>query len=325
MQRLTAPFIRMGKGEKSFFLPVALLLCAVLLMSFFLYGPRILLLALCAVGTALVLEYAFNKISRRDTTIWDGSAIVTGLIITCLCPASAPYWLPVVGTAFAILVAKMPFGGVGRNIFNPAAAGWCAMACCFPAHMFTYPSLDKPAFLSLANTPDLTTAPCITELLSSGTLGGHTAIEILLCRLNGPLGCTATLVILACGICLVQNRIASLWTPLGFLASAAILSAIFLRGTNSMLLSILFELSGGSLLFCAVFMTTDPVTTPKLNISRFLFGFLGGILTMLLRYIGIWEQGAPLAILIMNPTAPILDYFILRAKGKVGALKRSKI
>ena len=316
MNQQCAPYLRMGKGEKSFTLPVLCMLCALIIMAVFLYGPRVLLLCLISCFTAVACEYGYNKLFRTGTTVWDCSALVTGLILACLCPASAPYWMSALGSAFAILFGKMPFGGLGKNLLNPAALGWGLLAVCFPKSFFQYPSLKSYQFLSFGNTPEYTAAPSLAAALKDTALSPQNAFDILLSRISGPLGCTAVLILFACAIFLLQRKLIHPRIPISFLAAVAVISLLFPRSTNLPLFSLIYELSAGSLLFCAVFMATDPVTAPKFHCSQIIYGAGCGVFTMLLRFFGPFEQGAPLALLVMNALAPLLDHTVLWMKNR---------
>lgn len=302
-----APFIRQGKGANSLMMDMMLCIAALVLCAAVLYGFRAVVLWLVGMLTAIACEAAVNRLSRSPYTVGDGSAAVTGSLIALLCPASAPYSLPMLGSAFAILVLKMPCGGLGRYPINPTAAAWCLMAACRRSQMFSYPAVFPHHSLSLAAIPSYRAGVSSALLVKEGALAGRGPIDILLGKLNGPMGATMVVVIAACVCYLIYRRTASYRIMGGFLLSAAAVAAMFPRGGLSMVDSVLFELCSGSLLFCAVFVATEPVTSPFRPMSQWLYGMLGGVGTMLLRHVTTLEQAAPCAIVVCCLLSPLLD------------------
>ena len=305
-----APFIRQGKGANTLMMDMMLCAAALLLCAAVLYGFRAILLWLAGMLTAIACEAAINRLTRTPYTVGDGSAAVTGTLIALLCPASAPYSLPVLGSAFAIVVMKMPCGGLGRYPVNPTAAAWCLMAACRSAQFFAYPAVYPRRGLSLAAYPSYQAGESSALLLRDGGLAGRGPIDILLGRLNGPMGATMVVVIAACALYLIYRRTASYRIMGGFLLSSAVIAAIFPRGGLSPIDSVLWELCSGSLLFCAVFVATEPVTTPFRPIPQWIYGALGGGLTMLLRHAAGLEQAAPCAIVLCSLLSPLLDHIL---------------
>lgn len=305
-----APYIRQGKGANTLMMDMMLCAAALLLCAAVLYGFRVILLWLAGMLTAVACEAAINRLTRIPYTVGDGSAAVTGTLIALLCPASAPYSLPVLGSAFAIVVMKMPCGGLGRYPVNPTAAAWCLMAACCSTQFFSYPAVYPRQGLSLAAYPAYRAGQSTALLIQEGALAGRTPIDILLGRINGPMGATMVVVIAACALYLIYRRTASYRIMGGFLLSSAIIAATFPRGGLSPLHSVLWELCSGSLLFCAVFIATEPVTTPFRYVSQWIYGVLGGALTMLLRHTAGLQQAAPCAIVLCCLLSPMLDRFL---------------
>lgn len=307
-----APFLRVGRGERFHFLPVVFLLCCVVVLACVLYGPRVLLLTLCSVTSAIVCEFLLQMILTGHHTALDGSAAITGLCVVCLCPASVPYWLPALGSAFGILVAKQAFGGLGKNIVNPAAAGWCLMRICFPAQMTVYPAADL-SYLSLSNLPAFEPVASMTDLLHQGTFGGYRLSDFLFCRLPGPIGTSSVLLLIACAIFLLIRGTARADLLFCYLVGASLPALLFSRGGLAPI-SLVFELCSGSLLFCSVFLLADPVTAPKTLPARAIYGFAAGSMTLLLRCLSPWTETAPLAIFAVNLLARPLDSLAIQLK-----------
>ena len=292
-------------------LDMMLCVAALLFTSAVLYGFRVILLWLSSVLTAVLCEAAFQRLRKKPNTIADGSAMVTGSLLALLCPAGAPYYLPMLGSAFAILAIKMPAGGLGRYPVNPTAAGWCFMAACMPGDMFAYPAIFPRKALSLAVHPSFRPAASSALLIKEEALAGRGPMDILCGKLVGPLGATMAVVLAACACYLIYRRTASHHIMAGFVFACGVLAAFFPRAGLSGLDSILWELCSGSLLFCAIFVATEPVTSPFLRISQTGYGLLCGVLTMVFRRMPGMEQGAPIAILLCSLLSPLLDRLFL--------------
>ena len=245
----------------------------------------------------------------------DLSPVVTGLVIAMLLPASIPYYIPAAAALFAILVVKQPFGGTGNNLFNPAAAGFAFAAVCWPQVIFRYPQpLER-----------LEASGAVTARLMEGSaytlkLGGIPSIdwqELLLGNFAGPMGATHILVMATCLIFLLARKTVDWRIPLGFVLSAAVYSFFFARIPTSPLNSVCFELFSGSVMFTAIYMITDPVTSPKTGWGRFVYGLIAGLFTMLFRYYGGFEQGGMFAVLVCNSLSFAIDRGFISTKESV--------
>lgn len=304
-----------GESSRMIMLDVIICLAFINLIMVFYYGLHALFITATAVLSCIIFESAACFVMKKKNTISDLSAVVTGMILAALCPASAPLWLPVLGGAFAILICKIPFGGRGNNIFNPAAAAWLFMSTAFPAVMLSYP--DPVIFSAPTGTAVVTASPLSDVAL--GLTPNISAFELAFGRFPGPMGATPIAVLAACAIYLIIRRTAPISIMLSMLVTCGVVAMLFPR-LNNVMDSALFELSLGCLVFSAIFIATDPVTSPKTTAGRILFGIGCGIITMIIRYWGtIIYEGAPAAILIMNCLSKALDEFVL--KFNVGWLK----
>lgn len=274
-------------------------------MATYFYGPRCLVLALISAATCLVADYICSIMMGKGIAIRDISPIVTGLIIPLLLPASAGYHVMIVAGLFAVLVVKQPFGGLGQNIFNPAAGGAAFVTLCWPTAMFSYP---RP-FVTLPLTPtvDIALERSTTYSLSLGGLPAVDYLDMALGNVPGPMGTVHILVLLACMFYLFVRRAVKLNMTGGFMLGAAVFALLFPRGALTPFQSVAYELMSGSLLFAAIFLLSDPVTSPKRPIARTLYGVAGGVLCMFFRYIGRLEESVLFGILIMNAFVWLLD------------------
>lgn len=273
------------------------------------YGWRPVWIVLLSALAAVVSEWLCCLIQRKPIrTLLNGSAAVTGTIIGLLMSPMVDYWVPVLGSAFAIIVAKAPFGGYGRNVYNPAAAGLAVLTYCFPTRMFTYPAVtavDLPITMSVGDA--VVTAPSLAAQLRAGGAPTATFLQMLLGDFAGPIGATAILVLLACGGYLIIRRTASAWTVLPYLAICTLIAVANPVSGVNLFMGVAAQLSSGYVLFAAVFLLNDPVTTPRFWLGRVVYGVATGALVMLLQHVGRAEAGTCFAILIMNALAPIID------------------
>lgn len=287
------------------------------------FGARPAVMAVLTAAVCAVSELFFNLIQTKSTGISDCSALVTGMMIVMLMPVNAPMWLPCAAGVFAIVVAKGPFGSTGRNPFNPAAAGFAFAAICWPQLVFSYYNPESAAVLPLFADCTVQTVASPAAVLKSGLKPGILPFEMLWGNFAGPVGTTAILVIAACALYLFFKRTARWEITFCFLITAALIAAFFPRIACSPLTSVKYELMSGSLLFCSVFLVTDPVTSPHTAFGRCLYGAFAGALIMAFRTFGAFEQGAAFAVLIANVSAPLLDDLMCRAKGWEGELNEA--
>lgn len=272
-----------------------------------LFGMRVI--AVCGVTLlcALLFEAIGCAIARRPLSLGDGSAAVTGLIIALLMPASVPLFVPIIACAFAIFVVKLPFGGSGHNLFNPAAAGVAFVTECFSHHVFAYPARGSVLPFSIF-TPEVHTAASPAGLLKTGGSTAFSPEDLLIGQVTGAIGTVAILVLVAGAVYLFVRRGAAPLLTLSFLATCALLAALFPRVADiTRAQSVLFELCSGYLVFGAVFMLNDPVTSPRHPLAHAFYGVLVGALTMLMRHIGAFEESFCFALLLCNPFCNMLD------------------
>ncbi len=311
MTNITAPYIR--TDARAYRMTFDMLLACVVLgiFSAVTYGPRPLHILLACCLTALASEAVCCFLGRRPLrTVLDGTAAITGLIVGLLMSPMVDIRFPIVGTIFAIVVAKAPFGGTGRNVFNPAAAGVAFLTYCFPTQMFTYPAIDSGAQLPLT----MAVAPNAvkTQVSLAGQLQAHAVpsidpMEILLGNFTGPIGATAFLILLTLACYLMVRRTASPWTIVPYFATCALLAWLFPLSDMSSLQSLLLQLGSGYILFAGVFFINDPVTAPRFWLGRLVYGVLTAGMVMLLQRFGNYEASTCFAILLMNAFSPIID------------------
>ena len=311
MSNVRAPYLR-TEARSGYMIMDVLLSCVVLgIFSAVTYGPRPLLIMLISCVTAMVCETVCCFLGHRPMRMAiDGSAAVTGLIVGLLMSPMVDLWVPVVGSAFAIVVAKAPFGGTGRNVFNPAAAGVALLTYCFPQQMFTYPAIESGSQLPL--TMFITPGSVQTESSLANQLQAHAIppvdyTDILLGNVTGPIGATSFLILLTLACYLMVRRTASPWVMIPYFATCALLAWIFPLSRMDPANSFLLQLGSGYILFAGVFLINDPVTTPRFWLGRMAYGVFSAGMVMLLQRVGRFEAGTCFAILLINAFAPIID------------------
>ena len=299
------PYIKSKDSSNVIMSDILIAMIFLIILSFLYFGLRTLMIISVSVITCYLLDMIAVSLTNRSFTFPDISSIVTGIIISMLMPANIPIYVVVTASFFSILIIKQCFGGLGQNIFNPAAGGVAFVTLCWPDLLFIYP------------VPEIATK---TDIVAQNVcytlkLGGNPNIQItdmLLGKQPGPIGTVHILVILSCVMWLIIRK--SVYWPsiLSFILSCIFIAFLFPRLHNIRLLSVIYELFSGSLLFGAVFMITDPVTAPKYSVSKTVYGAIIGILTMIFRYFGGFSQGICFAILIGNSLSFSLDRIIYK-------------
>lgn len=315
----SSPHVRQGDDIKitmgDTILPLVFLLAAAIYYT----GVRALTITAVSVVSCVAFEYLYRRILGKSRSVGDMSAVVTGMIIAFCMPVSAPLWFPVVGGFFAIIIVKQLFGGIGRNIFNPAAAAICLLTVTWPGIMSTFPDATSK-FSAFATPTDFETGITVLASLKNGTLPSNKPFEMLIGYTPGNLGTTEILIIAIAAFVLLYRRIISWRVPLSFLGTVALAALIFPRSPSGRLDSVIYELMSGSVAFVAVFMATDPVTSPVTKFGRVFYGMACGIITVFIRYFGIYPEGAFFAVLLMNPFVLAFDRLGWKISAKGGRL-----
>jgi electron transport complex protein RnfD len=282
-------------------LDVILALLPALGASVYYFGPRTLALAVVCMGSCVLAEYGARKIMKRDRTIGDLSAAVTGLLLALNLPSTLPFWIAALGGIFAIVVVKQFFGGLGQNFANPAMAARIMLVVSFAAQMTAW---TKPCtFFSADATATATPMRLLSE---SGRTPNMEALpslfDLFIGKIGGSMGETCAVALLLGGIYLIARRVISPVIPLSFIGTVAVLS-FFWSGP----LGAVYGVLGGGLLLGAIFMATDYVTSPLHWSGRLIFGVGCGVLTCLMRFFGNMPEGVSFAILLMNLLTPLID------------------
>lgn len=294
-------------------------------MSYIYYGFRALLLILISVVSSIAFEYVYTRLYGRRSTVGDLSAAVTGAVLACCLPATAPLWFPVLGAFVAVIVVKQLFGGLGKNIFNPALTAVVFLTVTWPGILSSFPKPYRGLALFGANSGYSTDATALASL-KNGLLPSVSPAEMLWGDHAGALGTGAVVVLLIAALYLLYRRLINWQVPAAFLGTVAVFALLLPRCplAAGRFTSVFYELTGGSLLFIAFFMATDPATSPVSSFGRLLYGVLCGAFTVLFRTLGIYPEGAFFALLLMNPLSAPLDKIAWRLKVKGGTLLHAR-
>lgn len=307
LRQTDAPFLKAKDSVIHMLTDVILALIPLYVIAFFYYGWRPVKNAIISVAFCMLFDYICIKILKIKLNKTFISNVITGMIITLLMPASAPSWIFVAAAAFASIVVKAPFGSFAGNLFNPAASAFCFCTLCWPNVVFSYPAplTSLPVFSAVEFVPSVSPA----SVLKTGGAPYIDWMELLLGNFPGPVGAVCSLVIVMCGLYLISRKTINWKLPLSIIATVAVFAFVFPRISTGRVDSVVFELLSGTLVFGAIFVATDPVTSPKKNTAIIIYGIGIGLCTMLLRYFGAFELGFPFAILFMNAASPIVERY----------------
>ena len=298
-----APHLVQTVSVRSMMLDVIVALIPALAMSVFLFGWWVLVLCVISVGSCVLFEYGYRKLTHQSSSLSDLSACVTGLLLCMTLPSDASWWVPVLGAALAIVVVKQFYGGIGRNFMNPALAGRMLLAS-FPVLMTTW---EDPALRLSVQQLDAVTAATPMSYLHSGVLPPQELSQLLLGHHGGSLGEVSAFMLLLGGLYLMGRRVISGRIPLFYLGTVALLTFLFAPGGVDRMDWMLTHLLSGGLILGAFFMATDPTTSPVTPRGHMMYGVGCGVLTVVLRYCSSYPEGVGWAILTMNTSAWLLD------------------
>lgn len=290
-----SPHIHGKRTTQGIMLDVIIALLPTTIAGVIIFGLRSLLVIGVCLATSVLSELIFNIVTKKQQTISDLSAVVTGLILALNLPANVPLWQAVIGSVFAIIVVKCLFGGLGKNVVNPALTARVFMLVAFSSLAQVSFPVDATAgatpLVSIAegNVPDL--------------------MELFLGKTGGSIGETCSLALLIGGVYLIVRKVITWHIPVAFIGSVFVFS-FFVEDFNA-LTALACVLSGG-LFLGAIFMATDYVTSPETPWGKIVYGVGAGVITVLIRFWGIYPEGVSFAILLMNILNPYINSLTAR-------------
>lgn len=289
-------------------------LVPVVLASIYFFGWRSLIMIIISNAVAFLCEYAFAKYYKNQVT---SAIFVTGTLFALTLPPELPYWMGVIGIAFGVVFGKMVFGGFGKNIFNPAIVGRAFIYVNFSTYMNGAVWYNSASGILGGFTKygvDAITSATPLPLMKAGT--SVPLLDLFLGNTSGSFGETSAILIILAGIYLLWKKIANYRLIAGCLVAFFVVQAALFYSGVSGTISPLQGFLGGGFLFGLVYMVTEPVSSAKTNIGRWIYSGLIGALTVIIRTFSYWPEGMMFAILIGNMFAPLIDHFVQEIKGR---------
>lgn len=312
----SSPHIRSGMDTPRIMAWVLIALAPAGLAGVYFLGIRSLTVMATCIISCVAAEYIWQKAAKLKVTVFDFSAVVTGLLLAYNVPPTVPLWMCVCGSFFAMIIVKHFFGGLGQNIMNPALAGRAMMLICWPVAMTTWTiqGVSSATPLTTVKALDALSGPSAGKFLNF--LPGLS--DAFIGNIGGCIGETSALALLIGGGLLIYKKIIPWVIPLIYIGTVAVLSVAFGRSGGPIL-----EILSGGLMLGAFFMATDYATSPMTNKGHIVFAFGCGLITSLIRAFGGYPEGVSYSILIMNLTVPIIDRMTMprilgEAKSRVG-------
>ena len=285
---------------------VIIALLPAVICSFVFYGWREMLVMAVSVASCVLLEWAITKyMLKKPSTVGDLSAVITGILLAMNVPYTTPWWVIVIGSVVAIGVAKMTFGGLGQNVFNPAITGRVFLLVSFPAQMTTWP--EPHGFIPNVDAFSGATLLGQVKLLGADKADALVNLSTLFRNIGGSAGEVSALLLLVGWLYLCVRKVIKPWITLSIFATVAAIAAIFHGVNPEAYTGPLFNLLTGGIVLGACFMATDYVTSPVNSWGGVLYGFGIGFIVMMIRYFGSYPEGMSFAILFMNMTVPLIN------------------
>ena len=301
----TSPHIKDKDSVPRIMWTVAISLIPVVFAGTYIFGFRALWIMLIGTISAVATEALLQKIIKKQIAIYDGSAVVTGMLLAMVIPPGVPLWMPVIGSFCSIAIAKIPFGGLGYNIFNPALIGRAILLASFPVAMTTW---QLP--LSMQNADSITGATTLA-LIKGGQFAYVQPIwDLFIGRSGGSIGETSELALLIGAIVLLVKRYVTWHIPVSFIGTVALVFGLKELIGDKNFIMIPIEVFSGGLILGAFYMATDMVTSPQTKTGGFIFGAGSGIITCVIRILGGYPEGVCYAILLMNAFTPLIDRYV---------------
>lgn len=300
-----SPHIQSKQTTKSIMWTVVIALIPALLVGVYYFGIPALIVTLTSVLFCVLFEWIIQKfIIKTKPTINDGSAVITGILLAFNLPANVPLWILAIGALVAIGVAKMSYGGLGKNPFNPALVGRVFLFISFPSKVAMS---DWPIPKALFSNPltDAITGP--TPLLALKNGQGVDLWNMFIGNIGGSLGEVSALALIIGGLILLFRKVITWHIPISFLFSAGVFALILWLVDPSQYIHPAYHMLAGGMMLGAIFMATDMVTSPITYKGQLVFGFGCGILTIVFRNFGPMPEGVSFAILIMNAVTPLIN------------------
>lgn len=323
-----SPHVKHPDNTKSIMLDVLIAMLPALIWSVYVFGWRSLSLVLISVASCVAFEYFYQKIMKVRITAGDLSAAVTGVLLAFNLPASVPFWIPVIGSFFAIIVVKQLFGGIGKNIMNPALAARVFLFCAWPSMLgndaYCAPFTKLSALKISTAGADIVAGATPLASLKTGGISDYSILDMFLGRVPGCIGEVSALLLILGGLYMLVRRVITWHIPVSYIGTVALVTFLLPKIESVHAFEFMgMELFSGGLMLGAIFMATDYATSPVSPLGRIIYGVGCGAITVFIRYFGGYSEGTSFAILIMNLLVWYIDMF---ARPKVfGKIKAKKV
>ena len=299
----SAPHLVTNMDTTRIMLMVLIGLAPSFLVSIYVFGARVIALTAVCIAASMFFEWAWNKLMHKPQTVGDLSAAVTGTLIAFNVPSGLPYWIAIVGCFVAIIVVKQLYGGIGKNVVNPAITARIVLFISFATQMTTWPLPRMAADATSTATP--------LGILAEGGAELPSNMQMFLGFIGGSMGEVSALALLIGGLFLIWKKIISPIIPCCFIGTVFVFALIYYAATgdgNALQMAI-FHICAGGVMLGAFFMATDYVTSPLLPMGKVIFGIGCGIITMVIRLWGQYPEGVSFSSLIMNCLTPLIEDF----------------
>lgn len=299
----SAPHLVTNMDTTRIMLMVLIGLAPSFLVSIYVFGARVIALTAVCVAASMFFEWAWNKLMHKTQTVGDLSAAVTGTLIAFNVPSGLPYWIAIVGCFVAVIVVKQLFGGMGKNIVNPAITARIVLFISFATEMTTWPLPRMAADATSTATP--------LGVLAEGGAELPSNMQMFLGFIGGSMGEVSAIALLIGGLFLIWKKIISPIIPCCFIGTVFLFALIYYgaTGEGEALQMAVFHVLAGGVMLGAFFMATDYVTSPLLPMGKVIFGIGCGLITMIIRLWGQYPEGVSFSILIMNCLTPLIENF----------------
>lgn len=308
----SSPHIRSNEDVRSIMLDVIIAMIPALVAAVYYFGARALTVTVISVVACVFFEWLYRKIMNKPQSIGDLSAVVTGMLLAFVCPVSVAYWALIIGDAFAIIIVKQLYGGLGKNFMNPALGArafmfsWAGMMGTWVesgAHMTVGASTDAAIDGITAATP--------LSFMHQGLMpDGTTLLQCFLGQTGGSLGEVSALMLIIGGVYLCWRKVITPAIPLAFILTVAVLTFAFPLGGQEHFSWMMYNVLSGGVMLGAIFMATDYASSPVTTKGQIIFGIGCGAITVFIRYFGTYSEGVCFAIIVMNCTVWLLDRYI---------------
>lgn len=308
-----SPHVHSSDSTKKIMYRVIYAMIPALAWSVFMFGFDALRVTLIAVAACVAFEYLIQKYLMKVTpSVTDGSAIITGILLAFNVPSSLPWWIILIGALASMGIAKLSFGGLGSNIFNPALVGRVFLLLSFPVQMTSWPGIKLASVDAVsAATPLAIIKESIKNGIPISKIQGLPDLTDMALGMNaGSLGEVSALLLVLGGIYMIWKKVITWHIPVSILATVLVFSGIFWMINPEMYVNPVYHIMAGGLMLGAVFMATDMVTSPMNPKAQIIYGIGIGLITINIRMFGAYPEGISFAILIMNAVTPLLNYYI---------------